>query len=245
MNGPFRSIRTKLAPSATSRSLKPKKPSVAIVLGVLALSLGACSGVARIEREGERCRDLDLEAVARGDTPVEGATARPPKSYDPRGCFDDSVWLTVAYREEVDGSRHTFVAEVSVRPLDEEEATEITADNRIEALWGFAEACVEATRSDPRCVDLVAVPSERSIPGLDCVGWDEQWSDVEVRGAEGEEWPFRARTIACFDSQQPPTRIAVLRWSERHPPSVAGLSEQEVDEHSTAFLASLAFSPTP
>lgn len=225
------------------------KTWLALCAGLLvAGSMAACSGgrswrLEEVDRNGERCDNLEVESGEDGRVLVDGVSFRVPDGYRPFSCDDEAPWMVVGYRDEHGEETHSLVLMVGVQQLNPVGASRITADSRLEVLEAFAEDCIEADRNWERCRDLEAGRNDLSIAGLDCIGWDEALLDIGVPDApEGEAWPMRSRTIACFDPGAPPATLIMLSWSERHPPGIEGMTEDEVIAQSEEFLLSIVFS---
>lgn len=212
------------------------------VVTILLLSCGG-ENAFDVKRTGERCQDLDLEPSGDDAVRVEGTVVRLPEDYTPVTCIDEgeSDWIVLGYRSNSDLNEHSFAATFGIWTPGPVVFDRVTSDLRFQALWEWARACVEKTNSTPRCQDPTAQELNLTISGLDCVSWEETWVDVQVAGAEGEKWPVFQQAIACFDPASPPTRLAMLTWSERHAPGVEPLSNAERTEHIGGFLESLAF----
>ena len=209
---------------------------------VTACASGRSWRVDEVQREGERCEELEVEPEVDGSVLVEGVSFRVPEGFRPLSCQDRAPWLVIGYRAEHEEETHTLVLQAGLQQLDPVRASQITAANRLATLEAFAAGCIEADRNWERCGELEAVSSDLSIAGLDCVGWDEALLDIGVPDApEGEAWPTRSRTLACFDPGAPPSALIMLTWSERRPPDVEGMTESEVAAQSEAFLTSIEF----
>lgn len=216
---------------------------IAATVLVLLSPLGACSSgsTAQVEREGERCQDLNLEPGRDGRVQVGSASFVPLSGFSPAICTDDSEWVSVTFDSRHPGEEHKFATVFGVMDLDTDTAALVTPENRMDMLSALANECVAADRADPRCYDFSAAPNNFAIPGIDCVGWEETWLDVGVSEAEGQEWPMRAWLAVCFEPGTPPASLVLMSWSESHSPDIEAIALAEAEQQAREFMGTLRF----
>jgi hypothetical protein len=219
------------------------KRLVLVACMVVSAFVAACSSSVAwpIERQGERCQDLELLPGKDGRIRVEDVSFVPLEDFRATRCFDESGWIWVHFGDRDGEQEHTVATHFGLLQLDAPTAELVTPENRRTMLWAIASECVSINRADPRCRKLEATPNDFSIPGLDCVGWDETWLDLGVPGAEGEEWPTQARSALCFDRGEPPAAVVMMAWSEQHHPDIGALAGGQAEQQSREFISSLKF----
>jgi hypothetical protein len=205
-----------------------------------------------VERLGARCQDVAFEPDGAGNVSVEGISFVIPNGFRAEGCNTESPafeprkneWLWLYYGSVHDEWNHTVLVAAGVWELDPSLSQEITLERRAEAIQQLRDIEVDRTRADPLFQDVSEVQTDISIPGLNCASYQIVMQHMGAQSAEqGQGWPMENIGIWCFDAVEPPTRVAHLFWSERHPPSIAGMPAEQVARQSRDFLTSLKFLP--